>query len=97
MFYFFPPFVGLTAELSLDKVCQNCICLNFLLSGKFATPLWVSAGTLLVCGGAGSDQSEHLRVKSFRELSAGTADGLLDRIFPVRGGLPTIGYMSRLC
>ena len=57
LFCFPLPFVSLLAELSLDKVCHCYIFLHFLLSGKFAGPLWVSAGTLLVCGGVGSDQS----------------------------------------
>ena len=95
---FSPPFVDQLAELSLDKICHYYIFLNFLLSGKFATPLWVSAGTLLVCGGAGSDQSELLCIGNFRELSAGTADGPLDVIFFVRGILcSSKEYMSRRC
>ena len=48
-------------------------------------PLWVSSCTLLMCGEAGSDHSELLRVGNFRGLSAGTVDGLLDGIFPDRG------------
>ena len=51
----------------------------------FAAPLCVSACTLLACTGAGSAQSELLRVINFRGLSTGTADGPLDGIFPVRG------------
>ena len=74
------------SELSLDKVCHYYICLQFLLSGKFATPLWVPACTLLVCGGDRSDQSELLSVGNFRGLSAGTADG------PLRVILPAWGY-----
>ena len=81
LFSFSPPFVGLLAELSLDKVCHYCIWLNFLSSGKFAAPLWVPAYTILVCGEAGSDQSELLCVGNFQGLSAGTADGPLDVIF----------------
>ena len=92
LFCFSPPFVGLLADLSLDKVCQYCICLNFMLSGKFPAPLLVSAGTVLVCGGAGSDQSEILRIGNFRGLCAGTADGPLDVIF-----LSSKRYMSRPC
>ena len=96
MFCFSPAFVGLLIELSIDKVCQNCICLNFLLSGKFAAQLWVPSCTVLVCGGAGSDLSELLLVGNFRELSAGTADGPLDMIFSVREiDCGSKGYMSR--
>ena len=55
------------------------------MSDKFAAPLWVSTCTVLVCCGAGSDQSELLRVRIFGGLSAETADGSLDAIFSVRG------------
>ena len=41
--------------------------------------------TLLVCGGAESNQSELGRVGNFLRLSAGTADGPLDMFFFVRG------------
>ena len=70
-------FVSLLAELSLDKICHYHICLNLLLSGKFEALLWVTDCTILVCGGAGRDQSGLLRVGNFGELSAGTADGPL--------------------
>ena len=80
-------------ELPLDKVCHYYSCLNFLLSGKFAAPLW-----LLVCGGAVNNRSELLRVRNFGELSAGTADGPLDVNFSFqRVVCSSKGYMSRLC
>ena len=85
LFCFFLPFVGLLAELSLDKICQYCICFNFFLfSGMFAAPLWVPTFNVLVCGGTGNNQSELLHVKNFRGLSAGTAHSPFDVIFSVR-------------
>ena len=98
MFCFSPPFFGLLAELSLDKVCQNCICLNFLLSGKFAAPLWLPACNVLVCGRAGINQSELLFTRNFQGLNSGIADDPLDVILSVRGVVcSSKGYMSRLC
>ena len=71
---------------------------SFLLSNKFAAPLLVPACTVLVCGGAGSNQSKLLRIRNFRGLRAGTADGPLDVIFSVRGVVcSSKGYMSRPC
>ena len=66
------PFSAFLAELSKNKVCHYYICLNFLLTSKFLALLWVSARSLLVCGWAGSDQRELLRVGSFQGLSPGT-------------------------
>ena len=98
LFCFTPSFLGLLAELSLDKVSQYCIFLNFLLSGNFAAPLWVPVSNVFVCGGARNNQSELLRVRNFRELSAGTVDGPVDVIFSVREfDCSSKGYMSRLC
>ena len=60
--------------------------------------LRVFACILLVCGKAGSAQIELLRVGNFERLSAGTADGPLDVIFPVRGVVcGSKGYMSPPC
>ena len=84
LFCFSPLFVGLLADLSLDKICQYCIYSNFLLPGMFSEPLWVPTCAVPVCGGAGYDQSELLSVGNFRRLSAGTADVPLDVIFSVR-------------
>ena len=50
---------------------------------KQVSKLSVLACILLVCGGARSGQRELLRVRNFREVSAGTADGPLDVIFPI--------------
>ena len=82
-FCFSPPFVGLLPELSLDKVCYYYIGLNFLLSVKFAAPLWVPACNVLLCCKAVSDQRELLRVGNFQRLTAETADGSFYGIFPV--------------
>ena len=62
-FCFTPLFVGILVELSLDKICQYYICLIYLLSGKFAAPLWIPACNFLVCGGAGNNQSELLLIE----------------------------------
>ena len=69
-----------------------------MLSGKLAAPLWVPAWTVLVCSGAGNNQSELLRVRNFRGMSARTANGSLDVIFSARGVVcSSKGYMSWLC
>ena len=53
---------------------------------------------VLVCCGAGNNQSELLLVRNFRELNARTADGALDVIFSVWGVVCTFKrHMSRLC
>ena len=62
--------------LPIDKVCQYCIYLNFLFSGKFAAPLWVPSCNVLVC-----TQIKLLRVRNFWGLSAEIADVPLDVIF----------------
>ena len=65
---------------------------------NFAASFWISGCTLLVYGWAGSAQSELLRVRNFRGLSAGNVDSLVDVIFSVRGILYcSKGYMSRRC
>ena len=54
--------------------------------------------SVLMCGGYGNNQSELLRVRNFRGLSAGTTDGSLDVIFSIWGVVcNSKGYMSRLC
>ena len=53
---------------------------------SFMKLLWVSACTLLVCVGAGSEVREFLRVGNFRELRSGFADGPLDGNFPFGKG-----------
>ena len=71
---------------------------NFFVVGQVRVPLWVFTCILLTCGGARSDQSEFLRVRNFRVLSTGTADGSINGIFPVRHIVcGSIGYMSRPC
>ena len=95
LFYFSPSFVG---GAVIRQFGQYCICLNLLLSRKFAAPLWVPACTLLVYGRTGSDQSEILRVASFRGLNAGTADGPFEGIFSIRAVVcSSEEYMSRPC
>ena len=65
---------------------------------NFETSFWIFGCTRLVCGWAGSAQSELLRVRNFRGLSAGNVDSLVDVIFSVRGILYcSKGYMSRRC
>ena len=51
---------------------------------------------MLECDGARSGPSEFLGVENFRELSAGTADSLLDRIFPIRGEGGQLSSVSEL-
>ena len=87
LFCFSPPFISLLWSCHKTKFVNTAFVYFFLLllSGKFAAPLWVPACTVLLCGGAGSDESELLRVGNFRELSARIADGLLDVIFSARG------------
>ena len=68
LFCFSPPFVGRLEELSKDKVCHCYICLNFLLSGKFAAPLWVSTAFYLCVMELEVPQSKLLRVRNFQGL-----------------------------
>ena len=50
--------------------------------------MWVPACNVLVCGGAGNNQSEPLRVWNFRGLSVGTANGPLDVIMTELSAVP---------
>ena len=48
-----------------------------------------------MCSVAGKAQRELMRVENFRRLSAGTVDGRVDGIFPVRGVLSgSKGYIN---